>query len=401
MALTPAEVQIRSELVKLLNATGSSAHLKDWIRFATGDDLETYTSSTNAKPKMLHDIIENMLLEEQNGRAGILEMFLLEVYRDRPMRPALRRKIAEFRPRIAELAGLDNARIQIIDASRESKQVSANVGGDLQETLRQQRITDPNNPMLDGVRWARQLYENLTRVCRIEIGGQAAGTGFLVGPNAVLTNWHVVEGAAPADIRCRFDYAVDVTGRTNEGKPLALDQGGILCGSPYWANERSGTRTPDGPPEDCLDFALLHIRTDGLDQGTPRGFVRLPDNPPMPSNDSPLIILQHPAGAPVQVAIDTRAVVGWELRDAANVPFWTGPARTRFRYRTNTLGGSSGSPCFAMDWTPVALHHMGHSGGGGLTSPAGTTLANQGVPIGLIRAAISTAGYSAYLGPAP
>ena len=32
---------------------------------------------------------------------------------------------------------------------------------------------------------------------------------------------------------------------------------------------------------------------------------------------------------------------------------------TRVQYRTNTLGGSSGSPCFTQKWELAALHHRG------------------------------------------
>ena len=54
------------------------------------------------------------------------------------------------------------------------------------------------------------------------------------------------------------------------------------------------------------------------------------------------------------------------------------------RYRTNTDHGSSGAPCLAMDWSLVALHHLG--------DPAqGPPVFNQGVPIGLIRDSIKAA----------
>ena len=55
----------------------------------------------------------------------------------------------------------------------------------------------------------------------------------------------------------------------------------------------------------------------------------------------------------------------------------------RIRYRTNTEHGSSGSPCFDIDWTLIALHHMG--------DPDWKRVPqfNQGVPIGLIGARIA------------
>jgi V8-like Glu-specific endopeptidase len=50
----------------------------------------------------------------------------------------------------------------------------------------------------------------------------------------------------------------------------------------------------------------------------------------------------------------------------------------RVRYATNTLGGSSGSPCFNFDWDLIALHHYGDPS---YNHPK----YNQGIPIGLIR----------------
>lgn len=60
--------------------------------------------------------------------------------------------------------------------------------------------------------------------------------------------------------------------------------------------------------------------------------------------DSFLAILQHPEGAPLKLAFDTQAIIGLK-------------SKNRVRYRTNTEGGSSGSPCFDADWNLIALHH--------------------------------------------
>jgi len=61
----------------------------------------------------------------------------------------------------------------------------------------------------------------------------------------------------------------------------------------------------------------------------------------------PLFIVQHPDGEPLKLALDTEAVI--EVLDEG----------ATLRYRTNTLPGSSGSPCFNSQWQWVALHHSG------------------------------------------
>jgi hypothetical protein len=66
-------------------------------------------------------------------------------------------------------------------------------------------------PAFDFAVWRERMALVEGRVCRVEIDSNAAGTGFLVGPDAILTNYHVVrtvlDGATPASkVTCRFDY---------------------------------------------------------------------------------------------------------------------------------------------------------------------------------------------------
>jgi len=60
---------------------------------------------------------------------------------------------------------------------------------------------------------------------------------------------------------------------------------------------------------------------------------------------------------------------------------------TRVQYRTNTLGGSSGSPCFTQKWELAALHHRGDPKYPDLAGPT-----NQGIPFGAILALMKTRG---------
>jgi V8-like Glu-specific endopeptidase len=82
----------------------------------------------------------------------------------------------------------------------------------------------------------------------------------------------------------------------------------------------------------------------------------------------------------MQVALDTQAII----KVNAN--------RTRVQYRTNTLPGSSGSPCFNIDWQLVALHHSG--------DPADVARAgfNQGIPMAAIVALLKSRGRFDLLG---
>src|SRR5262249_40939185 len=114
-----------------------------------------------------------------------------------------------------------------------------------------------------------------------------------------------------------------------------------------------------------------------------RGWIEVPAADPPLYPQMPLLLLQHPRGAPLKLALDTSGV----LRLNAN--------GTRVRYATNSEGGSSGSPCFNMEWQLVALHHYGDPA---VNKPG----YNQGIPIGKIRARLVAQNQAGALGgPSP
>ena len=242
-------------------------------------------------------------------------------------------------------------------------------------------------PYLDVGLWRQQLFALEARVCRVEVDGRPLGTGFLVGPDAVLTNFHVlmevIENPALAGgVRLRFDYRVLGDGRRSEGTLVPLHATEWLIDhSPFTADEGAGHPDAALPTPDELDHALVRLdRPFALEPAeAPRGWVPVPTAPSL-APEMPLFILQHPRAEPLKLAIDTRAV----LQLNAN--------GTRVRYATNTEAGSSGSPCFDTAWGLVALHHYG--------DPAFDHAAtyNQGVPIQAIRDRLRRAGKDVALG---
>jgi hypothetical protein len=240
--------------------------------------------------------------------------------------------------------------------------------------------------MLDLGVWRTRLSEIEARVCRVEIEGRAAGTGFLVGPNAVLTNYHVlkpiiVNPKRAKDVACRFDYELLADGTRLPGVAVKLHPKDWRADdSPYTEDEEALKPDRSVPDEEHLDYALIVLeRNFGAESATPakngpqRGWISLPEAPPKLEPGDALTIVQHPDGAPLKLALDTEAVIGFNAK------------RTRLRYATNTEPGSSGSPCFALDWTLVALHHYGDPA---LNHPR----FNQGVPIDKIRGRIERGG---------
>lgn len=240
--------------------------------------------------------------------------------------------------------------------------------------------------------WRGRLGDIEGRVCRVEYPAATPwGTGFLVGPSAVLTNYHVVEAivdgaVAPGDVALRFDFKVGRDGvSVAPGTVHRLAHDWLHDYSPY--SDRDSEVDPiDDPAPDELDYALLRVdgtpgtEPVGGDTGDPqpaqRRWVELPREHHDFGAQPALYIVQHPAGAPLRVALDTDAVVS------------VNASRTRVRYTTTTEPGSSGSPCFGPDWQPVALHHSGDPKYALGREPD----YNQGIPLATIRALLEQRG---------
>jgi V8-like Glu-specific endopeptidase len=175
------------------------------------------------------------------------------------------------------------------------------------------------------------------------------GSGFLVGPDVVLTNHHVVGSAADgAATELRFDFEEDEYG-------VMRDYSGFGVTSVLAADAK-------------LDFSLLEVA------GCP-GDTRphlLPRKDPIRVGDR-VSIIQHPGGRPKQVSLQHNLVeyVGGDV----------------VQYVTSTLPGSSGSPVLDDDWKLVALHHAG----GMLAEPTtgATYYRNEGIALSSIMGSLS------------
>jgi hypothetical protein len=201
-------------------------------------------------------------------------------------------------------------------------------------------------------------------VCRVDYADcspPGVGTGFLVGPDLVLTNWHVVKRLQDApderkrsiatELRFRFDLieradAVDGKGRATTAA-LAGDSP-VIRSSPAGGVELAGGTGE--PAMNALDYALIRIAepvgrdpVSGAASNETRGRIQFAPAMPPTVPDSALMVLQHPMRGELQFAIGR--LLG---------PNGTG---SRIKHTAATQRGSSGSPVLDAGLAPLALHN--------------------------------------------
>jgi hypothetical protein len=320
----------------------------------------------------LNSEVFNLLLEFQ--KSGLEREFLTAVYRERPENLVIQGVYAKAQ--LSPQASVQEAGRVTPAAPTQATDAS------IEKVLRER------SPYLNINVWSQKLSEISAQVCQILLHGQPLGTGFLVGPDLVLTAYHLVEHAGPkSDLACRFDYSVAPDRTVFMGITVPVHKEGWLADySPYAQSDLSETPTEILPTQDQLDYALLRLERkfaeEPLTQGaqTPearrRGFLPLPEmDPAVVFLDAPLLILQYPHGQPLKVAMDTNTALAWNGNG------------TRLRYRTQTEAGSSGAPCFDFEWNLLALHH------------AGRPTYSEGVPIARIRRRLAAKGLLPLLPP--
>lgn len=214
---------------------------------------------------------------------------------------------------------------------------------------------------LDIASFLASLTAIESQVCKVEVAAGPSGTGFLLGPDVMMTNHHVLAPVIagtrePRHVSVRFDYRKASDGSELPGKTVALAASGawLLDASPPLPSPGAAPTANDRG----LDYAVVRLdEPSGRDQvrlagdgaGLERGWVAMPDPVPELAADAPLAIVQHPEGGALKLAMETQSVIGLTENGV------------RLRHRTNTEPGSSGSPCFNDAWALVALHCAGQN----------------------------------------
>jgi len=234
----------------------------------------------------------------------------------------------------------------------------------------------------------QRLSRAIRQVCRIDIDGRAAGTGFLVRPDMVLTAYHVVEpltrfedpqdpaskvGAKPESAKRMRIWFDDIDVMRNGYRERLT--GFSVDPHDDWLKEASPCHKLeliDLFPEDyCelagkLDYALIRLKgiaRPGLLPAEIRGA------PKVKARDW-ISILQHPDGK--ALSIDRAKVIGL-------------CGEWRIEHDVNSRPGTSGSPCFDRDFQVVALHQAGRG-----DEAKGKKNHNRAVPLATVHPLIAS-----------
>tara|TARA_R110000744_G_scaffold114988_1_gene215059 strand:+ start:11439 stop:12536 length:1098 start_codon:yes stop_codon:yes gene_type:complete len=223
-------------------------------------------------------------------------------------------------------------------------------------------------------------------VCRIQINKTNEdveyGTGFLIGPDLILSNYHVFKHVIenPSEyqnVKCLFDFKVDADGKDiYKGNAVSLHENPIVSYSETSELDITGGTLESNWPLDKLDYAVVRTAerigenphgidmTNSSNSKDKRGWLEMPENAKEVFPGSHVIIVQHPDKRPLQISFGFEKSLG--LSNNGN----------RLRYNVNTENGSSGSPVFDHNFELIALHNMG--------DPSFNPQYNQGIPIWLI-----------------
>lgn len=285
---------------------------------------------------------------EKSNAYGVLDQIFVDLVAQVPFRP-------------------DLLEVQMVLATREGWDASLTHGMN-RDSL--ERLLGKGNAFVNAQALGSLMARVPRQVCQVKTPGNN-GTGFLIGPDLVLTNSHVI--GTSAEIAVRFDYF----GENQGGEWIEIDRDWTIVRSPSSSADET---EPFGQPDAKeLDYAVLKLsKAPGKDSGEAgeRKWVDLSEAPPYPEKLDAAVIVGFPAAddddakqMPLSVSFGARAF------DAMNAN------QTRVAYKVDTKPGSSGSPVFSSKLRPVVLHHSGGADKKGADPQTGFGENNRGIPL--------------------
>ncbi|MET4804756.1 serine protease [Bradyrhizobium sp. LB11.1] len=214
--------------------------------------------------------------------------------------------------------------------------------------------------------------------CKIRVGEDEAGTGFLIGPRLVLTCWHVVQSlldTVPGDprpdhpgkekegsrgeLRVEFDFFARAA-PDGEESSCGVTESWLVAGSraapPEHLIDKNEHKRLAWPTEQqdldrYLDFAVIELDAyAGLD----RLYYDITSTAVKEPAGS-VVVLQHPGNFPMRMTSGTFNVPEVVKTDFAAVA----SSSYRVLHDASTIAGSSGGLCLNYEMEPVAIHQAG------------------------------------------
>ena len=165
---------------------------------------------------------------------------------------------------------------------------------------------------------------------------QWTGTGFLVAPNLLLTNHHVLNSLEVAEAAtAEFNFQVPESDLL-DGPPDDIPAATVFRLSSRRLFLTSGMAD--------LDYTFVWIESTAAAEF---GTIRMTRGSFTVRQTEPVYVVHHPNGAPKQVSLDDTEALS--VNSAAVL------------YAADTAGGSSGAPVFCKRGRLVALHHAWRS----------------------------------------
>jgi V8-like Glu-specific endopeptidase len=151
---------------------------------------------------------------------------------------------------------------------------------------------------------------------------KGAGTGFMIAPNLLMTNNHVIKTQEVAEkSNFSFNYQLDINGKECPTQTI-----GALPDGAFYTNKE-------------LDYSVVTLK-EVPDFGKPLIFKSK-----LMRRDDRVAIIQHPGGHLKKISIQNNFVAYADNQV--------------LQYTTSTEPGSSGSPVFDDDFQVVGIHHSG------------------------------------------
>lgn len=161
----------------------------------------------------------------------------------------------------------------------------------------------------------------------------AFGSGFLVAPNILLTNNHVLPYASAAEgVAVNFKYEYNQFRQRTSGSLYRLDPDTFFLS------------------DQLLDYTFIYVQEIEMGGGAPLrdlGFLKLIRTKGKIVLKDPINIVQYPQGGPKQYATENNFVEDILEQEGF------------IQYTTDTDEASSGSPAGNKHWEVAALHHSG------------------------------------------